>query len=88
MFQQSLESFGGISLLQISAFQIPFVIAVFIDLKSHKKGQTITMRDAAIWSVIWVFCALSFGAFIYWNRGSEAASLYVTGYVLEKAFSG
>jgi tellurite resistance protein TerC len=45
------------------------------------------MKDATIWSLIWITCATIFGGFIYWERGSEAASLYATGYVLEKALA-
>ena len=32
-------------------------------------------------------CSFSFGGFIWWSRGFEAASLYTTGYVLEKALA-
>lgn len=45
------------------------------------------MKNAAFWSCIWVFCAGLFGAFVYFNRGVEAASLYASGYVLEKALA-
>ena len=83
----SLDSFAGITLTQVVAFIIPFLIAVVIDLNSHKKGQKITMSDAAMWSVIWVLCAMAFGAFIYFERDFENASLYFTGYVLEKALA-
>jgi len=87
MFKESLNSFAGITLLQIVAFLVPFLIAIWIDLGSHRKGQAITMKDAAKWSVIWILCAMSFAGFVFWNRGPEAASLYVTGYVLEKALA-
>ena len=87
MFQQALDSFAGITLLQILAFLIPFIIAIGIDLRAHQGGKTVSMGDAALWSVIWILCALSFGGFVFWNRGPEAASLYITGYVLEKALA-
>ena len=85
--QKAIESFQGITLVQLGAFVVPFIIAVWIDLRSHKKGQAITMGDAAKWSVTWVVCALLFGGFIYWNQEAEFASLYLTGYVLEKALA-
>lgn len=87
MFQQAIDSFAGITLLQILAFLIPFVIAIWIDLRAHRGGKAVSMGDAALWSVIWIVCALSFGAFVFWDRGPEAASLYITGYVLEKALA-
>jgi tellurite resistance protein TerC len=34
-----------------------------------------------------VVCALLFAAYVYWSQGAEAGSLYVTGYVLEKALA-
>jgi tellurite resistance protein TerC len=87
VIQKSIEPFQSITLLQLGAFLVPFILAVWIDLRSHKKGQAITMGDAAKWSAIWVICALLFGGFIYWNQGAEFASLYLTGYVLEKALA-
>jgi tellurite resistance protein TerC len=87
MFQQALDSFAGITLLQILAFLIPFIIAIWIDLRAHRGGKAVSMGDAALWSAIWILCAMSFGVFVFWDRGSEAASLYITGYVLEKALA-
>lgn len=86
--QQSLTAFGHITALEIFAFLIPFVLAIWIDLTSHKGHlEPISMRDATKWSIIWVICSLAFGGFIWMERGAESASLYVTGYVLEKALA-
>ena len=87
MFNQALDAFGRITLIEIFAFLIPFVIAVAIDLGSHKKGEVITMRNAALWSLVWVACSAAFAGFIWWARGAEMASLFATGYVLEKALA-
>lgn len=87
MFDQALAAFSRITLLEIFAFLIPFVIAVAIDLGSHKKGEVITMRNAAMWSLVWVACSAAFAGFIWWARGAEMASLFTTGYVLEKALA-
>jgi len=87
MFDQALAAFSRITLLEIFAFLIPFVIAVAIDLGSHKKGEIITMRNAALWSLVWVACSAAFAGFIWWARGAEMASLFITGYVLEKALA-
>lgn len=86
-FLKSKESFDGITWQNLLAFLIPFLTAVWIDLRSHKKGQAITMRDAAFWSLIWVLCAAAFGGYLWWHLGLESASLYATGYVLEKALA-
>lgn len=87
MFSEALRSFSGISTLEIIAFLVPFLIAIWVDLRAHKDNHAITMKDAAIWSVVWIICALSFGGFVFWERGGEAGSLYLTGYVLEKALA-
>ena len=87
MFDQSVAAFSRITLLEILAFLIPFVIAVAIDLGTHKKGEVITMRNAATWSLVWVACSAAFAGFIWWARGPEMASLFTTGYVLEKALA-
>jgi tellurite resistance protein TerC len=87
IIQKAIEPFSNITLQQLAVFLIPFLIAIWIDLRSHKKEKPITIKDASIWSLIWVLCALAFGAYIYWDQGSEFASLYVTGYVLEKALA-
>ncbi len=87
MFDQALEAFSQITLVESLAFLIPFVCAVTIDLASHQAGKPISMRDAAIWSVIWVLCSAAFGGFVWWIRGPEAGSLFAMGYVLEKALA-
>jgi tellurite resistance protein TerC len=87
MFQKSLDSFSAITLHEILAFLVPFVLAVFIDLKTHKKGTVISMKDAALWSLIWIVCAITFAGYIWQSRGFGSASLYMTGYVLEKALA-
>ena len=45
------------------------------------------MKDAASWSIVWVLCSMAFAGFVYYSRGLESASLYVTGYALEKALA-
>lgn len=87
MFQESLNAFAKISMLEIFAFLIPFVLAIWIDLRSHKKGETVTMGNATMWSLIWVACSMVFAGFIYFERGFTPASLFVTGYALEKALA-
>jgi tellurite resistance protein TerC len=83
----SIEGFARITQLEIVAFIIPFVIAIFIDLTSHKGNKPITVKDSVMWSLIWVVCSAIFGGFIWWGRGAESASLYATGYVMEKALA-
>ncbi|RBP44616.1 tellurite resistance protein TerC [Roseimicrobium gellanilyticum] len=91
MFENSLSAFAGISFQDVMVFLIPFVAAVLIDLLTHRKGHKITMGNALFWSIIWVVCSLAFGVYIWFHKGAhggpENASLYFTGYVLEKALA-
>jgi tellurite resistance protein TerC len=87
VFEQAVTAFSQITLLEALAFLIPFMIAVFVDLASHKSGAPVTMRDAAFWSLIWVICSAIFGAYVWVSRGPEAGSLFAMGYVLEKALA-
>ncbi len=74
----------------------PGVIAIFVvvilaflalDLFSHRADKPVTLKDAIIWSVVWIMLALAFAGYIYLNYGSAFASLFLTGYALEKVLS-
>lgn len=87
MFDQALSTFSNVTIVEALAFLVPFVIAISIDLASHKEAKPITMRDAATWSLIWVLCSAIFGGYVWFSRGGEAGSLFAMGYVLEKALA-
>ncbi len=53
----------------------------------HRKSREITIREALAWSGIWVILALAFNAGIYVWRGPQAASQFLTGYLIEKSLS-
>ncbi len=61
--------------------------AIFIDLFMHRHDKPITLKSAALWSVFWIMVALAFAGFLYIHHGAEVASLFVTGYALEKVLS-
>ena len=61
--------------------------AIFIDLFVHRQNKRITLKNAVLWSVFWVFVAMIFAGFLYIQHGAEVASLFVTGYALEKVLS-
>jgi tellurite resistance protein TerC len=53
----------------------------------HRKAHAIGMREALIWSVVWISLALVFNAGVYWWFGPERALEFLTGYLIEKALS-
>src|SRR5512146_2760965 len=53
----------------------------------HRKAHSVTMREAAIWSTVWVVLALVFNAGIWLWFGQQPALEFFTGYVVEKSLS-
>jgi tellurite resistance protein TerC len=66
-----------------------FVLAMLIlDLKVfHRKAHAIHIREALIWSAVWIALALLFNVGIYFWHGSEKALQFLTGYLIEKSLS-
>ncbi len=53
----------------------------------QRKAHEVKIKEAMLWSVIWITLALVFNAGIYFARGSDAALKFLTGYILEKSLS-
>jgi tellurite resistance protein TerC len=66
-----------------------FVLGMLIlDLKVfHRRAHVIKIREALIWTVIWIVLALLFNLGIYFWRGPEKALEFLTGYLIEKSLS-
>jgi tellurite resistance protein TerC len=66
-----------------------FVLAMLaLDLGVfHRKAHAVSLKDAAIWSGVWVALALVFNLGIYLWFGPQRALEFTTGYLLEKALS-
>ncbi len=66
-----------------------FVLAMLIlDLGVfHRKSHVISIREAMIWTLVWVSLALVFNLIIYYWRGKQQALEFFTGYLVEKALS-
>ncbi len=84
-----------------SAFAAFVVVALLIDfLALNRQGQhKVTMREAAIWSAIWVAVSFVFVGLLWWGLGgmgddpaaralaNDKALEFVTGYLVEKALA-
>lgn len=82
------EAFSSITLTDVLVFIVPFIAAVIIDLQSHRGSkEPVSLRDATMWSIIWILCSVAFGGYIWYSRGPEDGSLFAMGYVLEKALA-
>jgi tellurite resistance protein TerC len=53
----------------------------------HKKAHRISVKEASIWTAVWVTLALLFNVFILFNFGKTKALEFLTGYVIEYSLS-
>ncbi|HXV81504.1 MAG TPA: TerC family protein [Candidatus Binatia bacterium] len=53
----------------------------------HRKAHTVSIKEASIWSAVWILLALTFNLGIYFVWGQEKALEFLTGYVIEKSLS-
>jgi tellurite resistance protein TerC len=53
----------------------------------HRHAHIVSLREAAIWSVVWVVVALLFNLVILFWMGKREALEFLTGYLVEKALS-
>jgi tellurite resistance protein TerC len=53
----------------------------------HRKSEKVSLKEAAIWSGVWVALSLCFALAIYLNMGRESGLEFLTGYLIEYALS-
>ncbi len=53
----------------------------------HRKSHEVKIREALIWSGVWISLALIFNVGVYFLMGKEKAIEFLTGYVIEKSLS-
>ncbi|MFC2034462.1 TerC/Alx family metal homeostasis membrane protein, partial [Chloroflexota bacterium] len=64
------------------------IIMLILDLGFfHREVHTISVREAAIWSAIWISLSLLFNAGIYLWIGHQQGTEFLTGYIIEKSLS-
>jgi tellurite resistance protein TerC len=68
---------------------IAFVLAMLaIDLGVfHKKAHEVSLKEAGIWSAVWVALAIVFNVGVYSWFGADRALEFTTGYLIEKALA-
>jgi tellurite resistance protein TerC len=58
-----------------------------IDLFAHRRAHVIGVREAAVWSAVWVTIGVAFGAWVWWAHGAELGQQYFAGYLIEKSLA-
>lgn len=53
----------------------------------QRKVHAISVKEALIWSGVWILLALLFNVFIYYDMGKDKAIEFFTGYLLERSLS-
>lgn len=69
-------------------FLVFILVMLALDLGVfHKRAHTVSVKEAAAWSVVWLLLAGLFNVGVYALFGAERALEFATGYVLEKALA-
>jgi len=70
------------------AFGIIVLVMLIIDLGLfQRKPHVISLREATIWSIVWVVLALLFNVGVWYWMGTTRALEYLTAYLIEKSLS-
>jgi tellurite resistance protein TerC len=66
-----------------------FVLAMLaLDLGVfHRQAHEVKIKEALLWSAVWIGLAMAFNVGVYFWRGPDTALEFLTGYLLEKALS-
>ena len=69
-------------------FNLFVLIMLALDLGVfHRKLHVVNVKEALVWTGIWIFLAMGFNVLIYFNFGETKALEFFTGYLIEKALS-
>ncbi|SUO91633.1 TerC/Alx family metal homeostasis membrane protein [Suttonella indologenes] len=77
----------GFPIETVLIFAIFSIGAIIVDLYAHRDDKPLSLKSASIWSVFWILVSIAFGLYLWMHHGSTYASLFFTGYALEKVLS-
>ena len=63
------------------------VAMLAVDLLAHRDAHVVGVREAALWSSVWVTLGLAFGVVVWWAYGAQAGGEYFAGYLIEKSLA-
>ncbi|MFT4274512.1 MAG: TerC family protein [Pantoea sp.] len=90
-----MQSVGTPLLWGSFAVVVLIMLAIDLFLQGRRGAQTMSFKQAAVWSLVWVSISLLFSAAFWWylngTAGREVATAqtlaFLTGYILEKALA-
>jgi len=53
----------------------------------HRDAHEVRLREAGLWSAVWIGLGLGFGGLVYLSMGPQAGGEYLAGYAIEKSLS-
>lgn len=53
----------------------------------HRRAHEVSLREAGIWSAVWIAIGLGFGGLVWAWEGGGTAQAYLAGYLIEKSLS-
>jgi tellurite resistance protein TerC len=69
-------------------FNIFIILMLILDLAVfHRRAHAVSIKEALIWTSVWIMLAFLFNVFVYYTFGSEKAFEFFTGFVIEKSLS-
>ena len=78
----------GISIYFWIGFHLFVFIMLALDLGVfHKHTHKVPVKEAIVWSVVWISLALLFSLFVFFEFGKTRALEFLTGYVIEYSLS-
>jgi len=88
----NLQAYSVLSMQVSLSYWIGFHILIFLMLALdlgvfNKKAHKILMKEAVIWTSVWIALALLFNLFILLKWDDTKALEFLTGYVIEKSLS-
>src|SRR5271154_1644822 len=70
------------------AFNAFILLAVVLDLRVlHRKPHKSSIKEAALWSLVWIAISILFGIGVHYTLGAASSLEFFTGYLIEKALS-
>lgn len=82
-----MNTFIGYPISTLIVFIVSVASLIAFDFFSHRKREVVSLKSAVCWSGFYAACAMSFAVYLYFSHGSESASLFLTGYSLEKVLA-
>ena len=78
----------GISIYFWIGFHIFIFLMLALDLGVfHKHTHKVPVKEAVIWSIVWISLAMAFNLFVFFEFGKTKALEFLTGYVIEYSLS-